>query len=109
MVHGILQFTPSIAFRYVLHRCKSLDIRCRESLCIMCQGTTAGAPSPGRRGALIEFLFLGAFSAGVCVREGGERNARPSYPKGGRGAEHPEPSPCIQTDSRVGLHVRHRQ
>ena len=31
MVHGILQFTPSIAFRYVLHRCKSLDIRCRES------------------------------------------------------------------------------
>lgn len=31
MVHGILQFTPSIAFRYVLHRCESLDIRCRES------------------------------------------------------------------------------
>ncbi|CAN1768953.1 hypothetical protein LINPERHAP1_LOCUS10920 [Linum perenne] len=23
MVHGILQFTPSIAFCYVLHRCKS--------------------------------------------------------------------------------------
>jgi hypothetical protein len=32
MVHGILQFTPSIAFRYVLHRCESQDIRCRESL-----------------------------------------------------------------------------
>lgn len=32
MVHGILQFTPRIAFRYVLHRCESLDIRCRESL-----------------------------------------------------------------------------
>lgn len=32
MVRGILQFTPSIAFRYVLHRCKSRDIRCRESL-----------------------------------------------------------------------------
>ena len=31
MAHGILQFTPSIAFRYVLHRCESLDIRCRES------------------------------------------------------------------------------
>jgi hypothetical protein len=31
MVHGILQFTPRIAFRYVLHRCESLDIRCRES------------------------------------------------------------------------------
>ncbi|GLT54542.1 hypothetical protein SLA2020_277340 [Shorea laevis] len=26
MVHGILQFTPSIAFRYVLHRCESRDI-----------------------------------------------------------------------------------
>lgn len=31
MVHGILQFTPSIAVCYVLHRCESLDIRCRES------------------------------------------------------------------------------
>lgn len=31
MVHGILQFTPGIAFCYVLHRCKSQDIRCRES------------------------------------------------------------------------------
>ncbi|CAN7100112.1 unnamed protein product [Brassica rapa subsp. narinosa] len=31
MVHGILQFTPSIAFLYVLHRCESRDIRCRES------------------------------------------------------------------------------
>ncbi|GAV78616.1 LOW QUALITY PROTEIN: hypothetical protein CFOL_v3_22081, partial [Cephalotus follicularis] len=31
MVHEILQFTPSIAFRYVLHRCESRDIRCRES------------------------------------------------------------------------------
>ena len=35
MVHGILQFTPSIAFRYVLHRCESRDIRCRESLIII--------------------------------------------------------------------------
>ncbi|KAI3482169.1 hypothetical protein L1887_55200 [Cichorium endivia] len=31
MVHGILQFTPSIAFCYVLHRCVSRDIRCAES------------------------------------------------------------------------------
>lgn len=31
MVHGILQFTPRIAFRYVLHRCKNRDIHCRES------------------------------------------------------------------------------
>ena len=34
MIRGILQFTPSIAFRYVLHRCESRDIRCRESLCV---------------------------------------------------------------------------
>lgn len=34
MVHGILQFTPSIAFCYVLHRCVSRDIRCRESFVI---------------------------------------------------------------------------
>ncbi|MDV2687422.1 hypothetical protein RYX56_24050, partial [Alkalihalophilus lindianensis] len=26
MVHGILQFTPSIAFRYVLHRCESREV-----------------------------------------------------------------------------------
>jgi hypothetical protein len=31
MVRGILQFTPGIAFCYVLHRCESRDIRCRES------------------------------------------------------------------------------
>ncbi|PHT25396.1 hypothetical protein CQW23_34973 [Capsicum baccatum] len=31
MVLGILQFTPSIAFCNVLHRCESRDIRCRES------------------------------------------------------------------------------
>ena len=31
VVRGILQFTPGIAFRYVLHRCESRDIRCRES------------------------------------------------------------------------------
>jgi hypothetical protein len=28
MIHGILQFTLSIAFRCVLHRCGSQDIRC---------------------------------------------------------------------------------
>lgn len=52
MVHGILQFTPSIAFRYVLHRCESRDIRCRESFCV-CKWheTRAGqmAPYPGRQ------------------------------------------------------------
>ena len=28
MTHGILQFALRIAFRCVLHRCKSQDIRC---------------------------------------------------------------------------------
>ncbi|WZZ14928.1 hypothetical protein YC2023_108017 [Brassica napus] len=31
MVHGILQFTPSIAFCYIIHRCESRDIHCQES------------------------------------------------------------------------------
>ena len=35
MVDGILQFTPSIAFRYVLHQCESWDIRCQESFCLL--------------------------------------------------------------------------
>jgi hypothetical protein len=28
MIHGILQFTLRIAFRCVLHRCESQEIRC---------------------------------------------------------------------------------
>lgn len=44
MVHGILQFTPSIAFRYVLHRCESRDIRCRESFRIQMAWDAAGVP-----------------------------------------------------------------
>lgn len=39
MVHGILQFTPRIAFRCVLHRCESQDIRCRESFRCLTFGT----------------------------------------------------------------------
>ena len=30
MIHGILQFTLLIAFRCVLHRCESLEIRCQK-------------------------------------------------------------------------------
>ena len=30
MVHEILQFTPSSAFRYVIHRCESRYIHCQE-------------------------------------------------------------------------------
>ncbi|KAK1257776.1 hypothetical protein QJS04_geneDACA024681 [Acorus gramineus] len=91
MVHGILQFTPSIAFRYVLHRCESLDIRCRESspfplLFDARRGIGPALPAPGLavagkpagwvRGRChaprpLSFLsgeFLGADRAGVVVR-----------------------------------------
>ena len=44
MVRGILQFTPGIAFRYVLHRCESRDIRCRES-CGLNRFATRGTAS----------------------------------------------------------------
>ena len=65
MVHGILQFTPSIAFRYVLHRCESRDIRCRESFCFV--ETTRRRRAPGDREARDALLFvvLGAVRAGV--------------------------------------------
>lgn len=51
MVHGILQFTPSIAFSYVLHRCGSRDIRCRESFCVFTKRrhrTRLARPRTGR-------------------------------------------------------------
>lgn len=71
MVHGILQFTPSIAFRYVLHRCESRDIRCRESF-VIC---TTKVPRAPRRHAVSGAvgdarglsIFLGASRAGVCL------------------------------------------
>lgn len=56
MVHGILQFTPSIAFRYVLHRCESRDIRCRESLRLGIVARRGAARDPGQR-APIAFRF----------------------------------------------------
>ena len=64
MVHGILQFTPSIAFRYVLHRCKSRDIRCRESFSYMKDCARQRRPRNGRGRALFVRFFLGAFCAG---------------------------------------------
>ncbi|KAL5081306.1 hypothetical protein RYX36_009727 [Vicia faba] len=85
-----------IAFRYVLHRCKSLDIRCRESFYIMCQNTTRTktvSSAMQRRG----FEFW-------C---GGERtSSSASEPKVSRGVEHLKPTICVQTYSRVGLHRR---
>ena len=83
MVHGILQFTSSIAFRYVLHRCESRDIRCRESF----EVRIARRPPLrfGRFGAALScFLFpwrvprLGVrFPAGCLVRTGVAREDSP--------------------------------
>ena len=58
MVHGILQFTPSIAFCYVLHRCVSRDIRCRESFVIIKKPRPMSAPRTGlHETSLLEFSF----------------------------------------------------
>ncbi|CAN1768874.1 hypothetical protein LINPERHAP1_LOCUS10866 [Linum perenne] len=72
MVHGILQFTPSIAFCYVLHRCESRDIRCRESLFYLKVG---GSLHPAHRDRAHDgsslVVFLGAFRTGLLVCGGG--------------------------------------
>ncbi|KAK4360145.1 hypothetical protein RND71_019097 [Anisodus tanguticus] len=88
MVHGILQFTPSIAFRYVLHRCESRDIRCRESFSFQKQHTSARARGAGG-GPSIQYSL--ALSAPGFVsrpprastrrgREGAARRGRRSTP-----------------------------
>ena len=75
MIHGILQFTPSIAFRCVLHRCESRDIRCRESLHYYLYGACPidrSAPMVFRRDMLFSLISLGTFRAG-CLGEIGVR------------------------------------
>ena len=65
MVRGILQFTPRIAFRYVLHRCESRDIRCRESFQFQAKSYgAAGIQAPPARACS---MILGAPSRrGFC-------------------------------------------
>ncbi|XLR47576.1 hypothetical protein S83_032236 [Arachis hypogaea] len=102
MVHGILQFTPSIAFRYVLHRCKSRDIRCRESfLTLVVTRRPDRMPSPEPAGRAETFGFLGAFRAGVLfLFETGRRphTAGPSPPR-----------VFVDSFARQSWFVRHRQ
>ena len=120
MVHGILQFTPSIAFRYVLHRCESRDIRCRESLCIVvrCRQQHARRFRGGRGYSL--FKFLGADRAGVRCSIGKGTRALTHHTRGavgkiqralptvfGRG--HDTPAQKVITSSRVVLLGRYRQ
>ena len=79
---------PSIAFRYVLHRCESRDIRCRESFRhTEDDEPPARSPSPGRRGNALSFKFLGAIHAGVRYA----RKGRPSGSAGARRARRPPP------------------
>ncbi|KAH0674102.1 hypothetical protein KY285_012664 [Solanum tuberosum] len=99
MVHGILQFTPSIAFRYVLHRCESRDIRCRESFVFKEQRASPRAiRERGARGGLPILVFLGAFRAGVRWPP---KRARKSSGTGGR--KRPQ---VFKTCSRVVLLCR---
>lgn len=69
MVHGILQFTPSIAFCYVLHRCVSRDIRCRESFKIYKAATCNEATKYGasRHGHSYVWFSLARAVPGVVV------------------------------------------
>ncbi|KAH0640830.1 hypothetical protein KY285_037416 [Solanum tuberosum] len=103
MVHGILQFTPSIAFRYVLHRCESRDIRCRESFVFKEQRASPRTiRERGARGGLPILVFLGAFRAGVRWPP---KRARKRASRRGRegGASAPQ---VFKTCSRVVLLCR---
>ena len=120
MIRGILQFTPSIAFRYVLHRCESRDIRCRESLCIVvrCHQRHAHRFRGGRGYSLFE--FLGADRAGVhcSIGKGTRRLTRHTRRAVGSfqralptvfGRGHDTPTQKVITSSRVVLLGRYRQ
>ncbi|KAL9414305.1 hypothetical protein AB3S75_042723 [Citrus x aurantiifolia] len=101
MVHGILQFTPSIAFRYVLHRCESRDIRCRESFWIHVKEGTAGACS------LVRFPWRSP-RRGFVVSPAGSRTSPSPRGVGREGGApaadaSPLPPPVISTGSRVVL------
>ncbi|PHT26339.1 hypothetical protein CQW23_34045 [Capsicum baccatum] len=83
MVHGILQFTPSIAFRYVLHRCESRDIRCRESFVFTEEARVPPThAADGARGAGCRFEHSLALSAPGFV---GRPPRAPGRARRGRG------------------------
>ena len=107
MVHGILQFTPSIAFRYVLHRCKSRDIRCRES----CDSSVvsflrAGARRPAGAAARASGRdVLGASRAGCGVVSS---RARPTRAAEAAPAARGRGSPARHAGGRAGVTRRSR-
>ncbi|KAH7650843.1 hypothetical protein IHE45_20G018600 [Dioscorea alata] len=111
MVHGILQFTPSIAFRYVLHRYESRDIRCRES-CDSCviSFLRGDARRPGGAAARAEGRdVLGASRAGCGVMSScplharGAAAAEAAPPVGGAGGRRGTPA-----GGRAGRRARSR-
>src|SRR5262249_15988399 len=112
MVHGILQFTPSIAFRYVLHRCESRDIRSRQSFRLfITPGTNPSALESRPAGACPtvgvpwRFARRGVFDAPSAG--GGPHPQRPEAP-GYRAAKRPPVSRVLRNGSRVVLLRRHR-
>ena len=116
MVHMILQFTPSIAFCYVLHRCESRDIRCRESFFSTSGGNTRTPPVVGSvRAFLLRLFSLARAAPGVdVVPVSGETadadDAEQGVPGEGCRAFRPTRSPArFDNDSRVALLGRFRQ
>ncbi|KAJ0043558.1 hypothetical protein Pint_17103 [Pistacia integerrima] len=106
MVHGILQFTPSIAFRYVLHRCESRDIRCRESLLIMKEGHASRARTvSGATGAssLVK-ISLAQFAPGFvnAQRRGNRRHKRATDTRRSTGFDN-DPSAGSPTETLLRL------
>jgi len=87
MVHGILQFTPSIVFRYVLHRCESRDIRCRESFRLSPEEGTP--PTPRLRGRAPSTQFPWRFSRRGSFASHAGRRRVPPQPARTRGAGAP--------------------
>ncbi|THG04789.1 hypothetical protein TEA_029617 [Camellia sinensis var. sinensis] len=73
MVRGVLQFTPSIAFRYVLHRCESRDIRCRESFSFFARCRA--------RARSLRSGSLARFAPGFCCFAGERRPPPPEGPR----------------------------
>ena len=83
MVRGILQFTPSIAFRYVLHRCESRDIRCRESYSFECRARRRPAARAGAE-PCSDGRSLARAAPGCILRPPGRGRARRPRPEGRR-------------------------
>lgn len=101
MIHGILQFTPSIAFCYVLHRCESLDIRCRESYNVIVWipftphgEDSANGPPPRERHPISQ--VLGASRTDFCYVLPDKTNDQGEQGAKGRGVLPRHPTQVIE-------------